>query len=122
MAAVKKVGQKNGEVGLLVEYLFCVYTTRATLLTIVYFAWSPRVPMKKLCVRNTWKPAYFFLSSLSLYLSLYVTFRRARARSCHVFEIRQPQQSVAHHSHQDCGKKELGTTEQSLFEHFGIPK
>ena len=23
MAAVKKVGQKNGEVGLLVEYLFC---------------------------------------------------------------------------------------------------
>ena len=122
MAAVKKVGQKNGEVGLLVEYLFCVYTTRATLLTIVYFEWSLRVPLKKICVRNTWKPAYFFLSSLSLYLSLYVTFRRARARSCHVFEIRQPQQSVAHHSHQDCGKKELGTTEQSLFEHFGIPK
>ena len=26
MAAVKKVGQKNGEVGLLVEYLFCDYT------------------------------------------------------------------------------------------------
>ena len=26
MAAVKKVGQKNGEVGLLVEYLFCAST------------------------------------------------------------------------------------------------
>ena len=104
------------------KWAFIQPEARATLLTIVYFAWSPRVPMKKLCVRNTWKPAYFFLSLLSLYLSLYLTFRRARARSCHVFEIRQPQQSVAHHSHQDCGKKELGTTEQSLFEHFGIPK
>ena len=28
MAAVKKVGQKNGEVGLLVEYLFCALGTR----------------------------------------------------------------------------------------------
>ena len=27
MAAVKKVGQKNGEVGLLVEYLFCALGT-----------------------------------------------------------------------------------------------
>ena len=29
MAAVKKVGQKNGEVGLLVEYLFCGKAVRA---------------------------------------------------------------------------------------------
>ena len=28
MAAVKKVGQKNGEVGLLLEYLFCGHTAR----------------------------------------------------------------------------------------------
>ena len=34
MAAVKKVGQKNGEVGLLVEYLFCDITE---------FHWKPGV-------------------------------------------------------------------------------
>ena len=82
---------------------------------------EPASPFQKI-MRAQHLETCLFLSLLSLYLSLYLTFRRARARSCHVFEIRQPQQSVAHHSHQDCGKKELGTTEQSLFEHFGIPK
>ena len=34
MAAVKKVGQKNGEVGLLVEYLFCDNTEAAIYLNL----------------------------------------------------------------------------------------
>ena len=37
MAAVKKVGQKNGEVGLLVEYLFCDSTLRLFHQSIPFF-------------------------------------------------------------------------------------